>query len=170
MICSLSPPDRYHLRTETSFIVRGRIREMVKVREEASADGKTHLRIEGLVSVCPFSKEKEKDRIDLELTYTPGRSYDESPVRIEAYELERNLAYYEDEAAKQGIPTEAIPIEVLKRFIELCIDQRLGRNAGPEEVEIKSASASLEPHEDKDWGIATIITYKKTVSRVVRRT
>ena len=141
---------------------------MVRVREEASADGKTHLRIEGFVSACPFSK--EKDCTDLELIYTPGHSQDESPVRIEANELERSLAHYEDEEAKEGIPMEAIPIEVLKRFVELCVNQRLGRNAGPEEVEIKSASASLEPHEDKDWGIATIITYKKTVSRVVRRT
>ena len=141
---------------------------MVRVREEASADGKTHLRIEGFASACPSSK--EKDRTDLELIYKPGHSQDESPVRIEADELERSLANYENEQAKKGIPMETIPIEVLKRFVELSVNQRLGRNAGPEEAEIKSASASLEPHEDKDLGIATIITYKKTVSRVVRRT
>jgi len=140
---------------------------MVRVLEEASADGKTHLRIEGFVSVCPFSK--EEDRTDLELTYSPGHSSDGSPMRIEPNEMERDLASYESKVAKQGIPMEVIPIEVLKRFVEACVSQRLGRNAGPEEVEIKSASTSLEPYEGKDWGIVTIIGYKKAVSRVVRR-
>ena len=63
---------------------------------------------------------------------------------------------------------EDIPIEILKRFVETCLNQPLGRNAGPEEVEIISASASLEPSKGKDWGIATTIDYRKHVTRVVR--
>lgn len=138
---------------------------MVRVHEEEWADAKVHLKIEGFVSTCPFSKENEKDRTDLEITYKPGHSFDESPVRIEATKLEHDLALFE----RKEIPMEVIPIEVLKRCVELCVSQRRGRNTGPEEIEIRSASVSLEPIKGKDWGIATTIDYKKQVSNVVRR-
>ena len=139
---------------------------MVRVHEEELANAKVHLRIEGFVSTCPFSKENEKDRTDLEIIYTPGHSFDESPVRIDATKLERDLALSE----RKEISMEVIPIEVLKRCVEVCVSQRRGRNAGPEEIEISSASVSLEPTKGKDWGIATTIGYKKQVSNVVRRT
>lgn len=142
---------------------------MVRVHEEELADAKVHLRIEGFVSTCPFSKEDEKDRTDLEMTYTPGHSFDGSSVRIDPTKLERDLASYEGKEGKEGIPMEVIPIEILKRCVEPCVSQRRGRNAGPEEIEIKSASASLEPNKGKDWGIAITIDYKKQVSSVVRR-
>jgi len=142
---------------------------VVRVFEQESSDGRVHLRIEGFVSTCPFSKVKEKDRTDLELTYTPGHSFDGSSVRIDPTKLERDLASYEEKEGKEGIPMEVIPIEILKRCVEPCVSQRRGRNAGPEEVEIRSASASLEPNKGKDWGIATTIGYKKQVSSVVRR-
>jgi hypothetical protein len=141
------------------------MRKMVRVYEEELADAKVHLRIEGFVSTCPFSKENEKDRTDLEIIYTPGHSFDESPVRIDATKLERDLALSE----RKETPMEAIPIDVLKRCVEACVSQHRGRNAGPEEIEIKSASVSLEPIKGKDWGIATTIGYKKQVPSVVRR-
>jgi len=142
---------------------------VVRVFEQESSDGRVHLRIEGFVSTCPFSKVKEKDRIDLELTYTPGHSFDGSSVRIDPPKLERDLASYEEKEGKEGIPMEVIPIEILKRCVEPCVSQRRGRNAGPEEVEIRSASASLEPNKGKDWGIVTIVGYKRQVSSIIRR-
>jgi len=138
---------------------------MVRVYEEESADMKVHLRIEGFVSTCPFSKENENDRTDLEVICTPGHSFDESPVRIDATKLERDLALSE----RKEIAMEVVPIEVLKCCVEACVSQRRGRNAGPEEIEIKSASVSLEPIKGKDWGIATTIGYTKEVTRVVQR-
>jgi hypothetical protein len=145
--------------------VRRRIEKMVRVYEEKSTDMKVHLRIECFVSTCPFSKENEKDRTDLEAIYTPGHSFDESRVRIDATKLEGDLALSE----RKEIAMEVVPIEVLKRCVEACVSQRRGRNAGPEEIEIKSASVSVEPITGKDWGIVTTIRYKKEVTRVVQR-
>ena len=98
---------------------------MVRVYEEESADAKVHLTIEGFVSTCPFSQENEKDRTDLEIIYTPGHSFDESPVRIDATKLERDLALSE----RKETPMEAIPIDVLKRCIEACVSQGQGSSS-----------------------------------------
>ena len=130
--------------------------------EEESVDGKVHLKLEGFVSTCPFSRDRGKDHTDLQLVYTPGRSFDGSPVKIDTRKLERHLASTEGRA----IPMEVVPVEVLKHCIEACVGQRLGRNAAPEEVEIRSVSASLEPVKGKDWGIATTIELRKQVARV----
>lgn len=138
---------------------------MVRVYEEESTDGKVHLRIDGFVSTCPFSKDNEKDRTDVELIYTPGHSFDGSRVRIDVAKLERDLALSE----RKETPMEEVPIELLKRCVEACVNQRQGRNTGPEEIEIKSATVSVEPIKGKDWGIATTISYKNEVTRVVRR-
>lgn len=63
--------------------------------------------------------------------------------------VKRDLAFSEG----KEIPMEVIPIEVLKRWVEVCVSQCLGGNTAPEEVEIRSVSAPLEPSRGKDWGI-----------------
>jgi hypothetical protein len=138
---------------------------MVRVYEEESTDGKIHLRIDGFVSTCPFCSDSERDRTDIELVYAPGHSYDGSRVSIDIAKLERDLALSE----RKETPMEEVPIDVLKRCVEVCVNQRQGKNTGPEEIEIKSATVSVEPIKGKDWGIATTIGYKKEVTRVVRR-
>jgi len=138
------------------------VKNMVRLVEEKAVDERIHLKFKGLVSICPFTK--GEDRTDLGLSYIPGRSFDRSPVRVDAKKLEADLASLE----RKEIPMEVIPIEVLKLCIEHCVDRKLGRHAAPEEVEINSISGPATLGKGKGWGMKVDLRFDREVSSLIK--
>jgi len=135
---------------------------MVKLVEEKPISGRIDLRFEGFVSKCPFMT--DMDRTDLDLSYEPGRSFDGSPVKIDAKKLEADLASFEAKAMQAPeVPIEVIPIQVLKYCVEQCVNQSAGRYASPEEFEINSISVSATPTKGKDWGMKVNLKFSRQV-------
>ena len=126
---------------------------MLKLVEQKLPSGRIQLKsIESFVSTCHVTR--GKDETNFELSYVPGR------VTIDVKKLEADLTSFEKEAIERGIPMEVIPIEVLKRCIEHCVNQRAGRYAAPEELEIHSTSKGKA----KDWQLNVNLKFEREIS------
>jgi NADPH-dependent 7-cyano-7-deazaguanine reductase QueF len=134
---------------------------MVKLVVEESIEDKIRLKFEGFTSICPFTG--SEDRTDFELSYTPGRFFNGSPVKIDLKRFQEKVASFE----KTRIAMEVIPIEILKTCVEECVNQRKGRYAAPEEAEI--TSVSFEPSKGKDWGIRVSLKFEREVLQIERK-